>query len=207
LTKYQNNNKIKNMENNDFNEKINQFINDSKNTNDNNVIKSEYLKLVKEFHPDVNKNIKNELANEYMIILNYVYENLIHNKKDFKLLKEDEYEKYKINGKYCFINEFGIKEFISDKILFIFKMGKLEYQKALNIMHTKPTYTGNKEKTGYEIIGHLYKAYKYLKDVIIMDRKGNWGKNALINLYYAFKLNENITRGLQTNNSKEIMKI
>jgi hypothetical protein len=42
------------------------------------IIKSEYLKLVKEFHPDVNKDMENEVANEYMIIVNYVYENLIH---------------------------------------------------------------------------------------------------------------------------------
>jgi len=194
------------MGNDNFKKRLNQFINDSQN-NDNNFIKSEYLKLVKEFHPDINKNIKNELANEYMIIINYVYENLIHNKKDFKLLPDDEYEKYKINEKYCFVNEFGIKEHISDKILFIYKMGKLEYQKASNIMLTKPTYTGSKEKTGYEIIGHLYKAYKYFKDVIIMDKNGNWGKNALLSLHYAFKMNENITRGLKINNSKELIKI
>jgi len=194
------------MDNNDFKEKLNKFINDSQN-NDNDFIKSEYLKMVKEFHPDVNKPIKNELANEYMILINYVYENLIHNKKDFKLIQDDEYEKYKINGKYCFINEFGIKENISDKILFIYKMEKLEYKKASNIMLTKPTYTGSKEKTGYEIIGHLYKAYKYFKDVIIMDKNGNWGKNALISLHYAFKMNENITRGLKINNSKDLIKI
>ncbi|MCL2209599.1 MAG: hypothetical protein FWB89_05515 [Treponema sp.] len=163
--------------------------------------------MVKEFHPDINKEIKNETANEYMIIINYVYENLINKKTGFKLLKEDEYEKQKINGKYCFINEFGIKEYISEKVLFVFKLGKLEYTKATTIMLENPVYTGNKEKTGYEIIGHLYRAYKYFKDVIKMDRNGNWGKNALINLHYAFKMNEHITRGLQISNEKELANI
>jgi len=189
-----------------FKEKLNQFINQSQDTGNGN-IKSEYLKLVKEFHPDINKEIKNETANEYMIIINYVYENLINKKKGFKLFKEDEYEKQKINGKYCFINEFGIKEYISEKVLFIFKLGKLEYTKATTIMLENPVYTGNKEKTGYEIIGHLYRAYKYFKDVIKMDRNGNWGKNALINLHYAFKMNDHITRGLQISNEKELANI
>jgi curved DNA-binding protein CbpA len=190
-----------------FKEKINVFIEYSQDTNDKNKIKLEYLKLVKEFHPDVNNEIKNELANEYMIIINYVFENLMNGKKDINLDKSDEYEKYKINGKYCFINEFGKKEYISDKILFVYKLGKLEYSKAYEIMLDNPSYTGNKEKTGYEIIGHLYKAYKYLKDVILMDKKGNWGRQALLTLHYAFKMNENITRGLKISNEKGIIKI
>jgi DnaJ-class molecular chaperone len=55
------------MESNNFKEKLDQFIKSSQNVNDNKIIKSEYLKLVKEFHPNVNKNIENEIANEYMI--------------------------------------------------------------------------------------------------------------------------------------------
>jgi len=195
------------MENNEFKEKINQFIEYSKNVIENNEIKTEYLKLVKEFHPDVNKELKNEIANEYMIIINYVYENLLHNKENIILIKDDEYEKFKINGKYCFLNEFGIKELISEKVLFIYKIGMLEYKKAYTIMHENPIYTGNKEKTGYEIIGHLYKAYKYLKDVIKIDKNGNWGRNALLNLHYAYKMNEHITRGLHGNSGKDIIKI
>jgi len=195
------------MENNSFKEKLDNFIKFSQNTNDNSQIRNEYLKLVKEFHPDVNKNLNNELANEYMMIINYVYENLLHNKSNFKLIKDDEYEKYKINGKYCFVNEYNIKEYISDKILFIYKLGMLEYGKANIVMLDNPSYNGKKEETGYQIIGHLYKAYKYFKDVIKMDKEGNWKKNAIINLHYAFKMNEHITRGLNISNEKGIIKI
>ena len=192
------------MENNNFKEKLDNFIKYSHNVDDNNLIRNEYLKLVKEFHPDVNNKTNKELANEYMIIINYVYENLLHNKNNFKLIKDDEYEKYKINGKYCFVNEYNIKEYISDKILFIYKLGMLEYGKANIVMLDNPSYNGNKEKTGYQIIGHLYKAYKYFKDVIKMDKEGNWKKNAILNLHYAFKMNEHITRGLNVSNEKGI---
>jgi curved DNA-binding protein CbpA len=194
------------MKEDNFKEKINQLILLSRNANDPEITKSEYLKLVKEFHPDVNKKIDNVKANEYMIIINYVFENLKNKKYDFKLFEKDEYRKYKINGKYCFTNEFGIKEYISDKTLFVFKLGKLEFAKASTIMVTKTAFSGNKEKTGYEIIGHLYNAYKYFKDVIKMDRYGNWGRNALINLHYAFKMNENITRGLKINHTRDVIK-
>jgi hypothetical protein len=193
--------------NNDFITKIDHFINTSKNVNDNSIIKLEYLKLVKEFHPDANKEINKETANEYMIIINYAYEQLIHNKSGFQLIQKDQYEKNKTNGKYCFVNEFGITEYISDKILFIFKLGKLEYNRALTIMLENPSYSGNKEKTGYAIIGHLYKAYKYLKDVIKMDKKGTWVRAALVNLHYAYEMNEHITRGLKTSNEKEMIKV
>ena len=188
-----------------FKEKISNFISFSQNTNDNNSIKSEYLKLVKEFHPDINNELNEETANEYMIILNYTYEQLINNRNDLHNVRTDEYEKNKINGKYCFTNEFGIKEYISDKVLYVYKLGRLEYSKANMIMLNNPSYGVNKEETGYIIIEHLYKAYKYFKDVIKMDKTGNWGKEAKLNLHYAYEMNEHITRGLKTNDVKDVI--
>ena len=188
-----------------FKEKISDFINFSQNANDNNSIKSEYLKLVKEFHPDINNSLNEETANEYMIILNYTYEQLISNKNDFHNIRTDEYEKNKINGKYCFTNEFGIKEYISDKVLYVYKLGRLEYSNAYMIMLNNPSYGGNKEESGYRIIEHLYKAYKYFRDVIKMDKEGNWGKEAKRNLHYAYEMNEHITRGLKTNDVKDVI--
>jgi DnaJ-class molecular chaperone len=66
------------------------------------------MKLVKEFHPDVNKTIENKIANECMILINYIYEQLV-NKKEISLKLTDEYEKDKINGKYWLVNEYGKK--------------------------------------------------------------------------------------------------
>jgi curved DNA-binding protein CbpA len=179
-------------------------MNISQNINDDAKTKSEYIKLVKEFHPDVNKKIENKLANEYMIIINYIYEQLI-NKKKIVLKSTDEYEKNKVNGKYCFINEDGIKEYLSDKTVYIYKLGKYEYDRAL-CKSMKPI-EEDIEKEGYEIIGHLYKSYKYFKEVIKMDRDGMWGKAAKESLNKAYKMNERITRGLSKSDKKEITKI
>jgi curved DNA-binding protein CbpA len=187
----------------DFKEKINQFIIASQNSMDNNVIKYEYIKLVKEFHPDVNKNMENKLANEYMIIINYVYEQII-NKKEIILKSTDEYEKRKTRGKYCFINEEGIREYISDKMVYIYKLGKYEYDKAL--CKCMKSNEGNNEKDGYEIIGHLYKSYKRFKEVIRIDKRGIWGKAAEESLDRAYEMNRRITRGLSKNDKKELMK-
>ncbi|MDR2246882.1 MAG: J domain-containing protein [Treponema sp.] len=176
-----------------FKEKINRFIAISQNAGDNNAIKSEYIKLVKEFHPDVNKRIENELANEYMVIINYIYEQIMRKKK-IMLRSTDEYEKNKAQGKYCFINEEGIREYISDKIVYMYKLGKHEYDRALLICMGS---SGNTEKEGYEIIGHLYKSYKHFKEVIKMDGEGIWGNAARKSLDRAYAMNRRITRGLR----------
>jgi curved DNA-binding protein CbpA len=183
-----------------FRKRINQFIHSSKNIEDAIKIKSEYIKLVKEFHPDVNKNIENKLANEYMVIINYIYEQLI-NKKKIALNPGD--KKEKINGKYCFTNEEGIKEYISDKTVYIYKLGKYEYDMALRKC-MRPS-GGDNEKEGYEIIGHLYKSYQYFKEVIKMDKEGMWRKAAEESLNRAYEMNKRITRGLSKNDEKELM--
>jgi hypothetical protein len=43
------------MEENNFKQKLDQFIKYSQNVNDKKNKKNEYFKLVKEFHPDINK--------------------------------------------------------------------------------------------------------------------------------------------------------
>ena len=56
------------MKDNNFKVKLDQFIKLSQSINDNKTIKSEYIKLVKEFHPDVNINIENEIGKELIEI-------------------------------------------------------------------------------------------------------------------------------------------
>jgi hypothetical protein len=187
-----------------FSDKLKEFIVFAKNTNNNGEIKLKYLELVKIFHPDINNEVDKETSNENMILLNYVYEQLTKNKAKFKIANKDEYEKNKINGKYCLINEYGIKEYISDKVLYIYKLGFIEFRKAMTIMLENP---GNKEGTSYEIIGHLYKSYKYFKEVIRIDKDGNWGRESKVQLHYAYSMNEHITRGLTGSSEKGLMKI
>ena len=80
-----------------FINKINKFIFLSKNS-DFDIIKSYYLNLVKEYHPDKNHKIGKNILNEYMIIINNIYEEMeknsnkininndIHNKKYFYII-------------------------------------------------------------------------------------------------------------------------
>jgi len=53
---------------------INEFIFYSKNIPDGDRIKTEYLDLVKKYHPDINREIDGKILNEYMIIINNTYE-------------------------------------------------------------------------------------------------------------------------------------
>jgi curved DNA-binding protein CbpA len=186
-----------------FRNEITQFINDFQHA-DNAKIKSGYLKLVKEFHPDVNKDIENKLANEYMIIINHVYEQLINEKK-IVLKSIDEHEKNKVDGKYCFINEQGVKEYLSEKTVYFYKLGRKEYNSAL--IKTMEPIGNDIEKEGYEIIGHLYTSYKYFQEVIKMDKGGMWGRAAEDSLEKAYEMNRRITRGLSKNDKKELINI
>jgi curved DNA-binding protein CbpA len=190
-----------------FTDKIKKFIKFSQNNISNMEIKREYLKLVKEFHPDTNKNIEAKLANEYMITINYVYETLI-NKKELKINInfEDEFENNKENGKYAFINDYGRKEYITEKALYIYKLGLLEYQQCYKILFHKSVFDGNKDESGYEIIEKLYKCYGYLNKVKEMDKDGIYGNMAETLLPKAYEMNERITRGLKTSNEKGITK-
>jgi hypothetical protein len=185
----------------DFNETINQFIKYGQNNN-NTDIKSVYLKLVKSFHPDLNKKIDNKLANEYMIIINYIYDQLI-NRNKIELKVTEKYEKDKTNGKYCFINDYGKKEYIKDKEEYMYKLGLWEYQRTRYIFGANDYET---EKSGYEIIGHLYKCYKYCQETIKIDGDGMWGTAAKKLLEKAYILNERVTRGLNKSDSKELEK-
>jgi curved DNA-binding protein CbpA len=167
-------------------------------------IKSEYLKLVKEFHPDVNKNIDAALSNEYMIKINYVYEHLINGKK-INAYEKKEYEDAIENGKYWFINDYGRKEYVREKALYIYKLGLLEYQKCYKIMFNNSVFYGRGDESGYEVIKHLYECYMLAQKAIEIDKNGRYGSMAKILMENANKMNESITNGLKTSNEKGIV--
>jgi len=82
-----------------FNESIRHFITVPLNTKGE--LKSEYLKLVKRFHPDANRDIDSKITNEYMVIINYVY-GYLAGKKEVSFKVNDEYEKNRIGGQVLF---------------------------------------------------------------------------------------------------------
>jgi hypothetical protein len=141
-----------------------------------------------------------------MINLNYVYGHLI-NKEAFveKAENENEYEKNTEDGKYWFINDYGRKEYVREKPLFIYKLGLLEYQKCYRIMFNNSVFDGRGDESGYEVIKHLYECYVLAQKVIEMDKGGVYGNMAEILMRNAYKMNENITAGLKTSGEKGII--
>jgi hypothetical protein len=188
-----------------FSDKLKNFIKFSQDNVSNYDIKNEYLKLVKEFHPDTNKNMDFDLANDYMINLNYVYEHII-NKKTIIDKTKDEHDNNFENGKYWYINDYGRKEYVKEKVLYIYKLGLLEYQKCYKIMFKNSVFDGKGNESGYEVIKHLYECYILAQKVIEMDKEGMYGNMAKILKENAYKMNENITNGLKINNEKGIIK-
>jgi DnaJ-class molecular chaperone len=81
-----------------FLKKINEFIISSQNNKKE--LKSAYLQLVKEYHPDKNNRLDKEILNEYMIIINNAYNEII--KKPGKIKLKD---KQNSSG-YFYINAF-----------------------------------------------------------------------------------------------------
>jgi curved DNA-binding protein CbpA len=63
-----------------FLRKINDFIVSAKIAPDKNAIKSKYLELVKEYHPDTNKELDKNILNEYMVIINNSFEKIMNGK-------------------------------------------------------------------------------------------------------------------------------
>ena len=166
-------------------------------------LKNEYLKLVKIYHPDANKDIDSNTANEYMISLNYVYELLI-TKKTINLHVQDEYEENWENGRYWFINDLGVKEYVKDKALYIYKLGLLEYQKCSYVMFGNSVFEGKGNDSGYEVVKHLYRCAVLARKAIEMDKGGIYANMAKELLGKAYKMNERITRGLKTSSEKNI---
>jgi hypothetical protein len=134
-----------------------------------------------------------------MMNLNYVYEQLLHKKTIAVHSKAaDEYEQNIENGKYWFINDYGRKEYVTEKPLYIYKLGLLEYQKCYKIMFDNSVFNGLKDSSGYEVIKHLYQCCLLARKVIAMNKDGTYGTMAKNLIRRAYKMNESITKGLKT---------
>jgi len=184
-----------------FSLKLKNFILNSQ--NDLSKIKEEYLKLVKEFHPDLNKKEDFNKTNEYMMQLNYVYGELI-TKKTVSRKQENDYEGNKENGKYWYINDYGRKEYVKEKTLYIYKLALLELQKCYKIMQKKSVFDGNREESGYEVIKHLYECYLLLKEQLKMENN-DYRNIAEALMRKAYRMNKRISNGLQKSNEKGLV--
>ena len=63
-----------------FLREINEFIKYSNDMPDMETLKAKYLELAKKYHPDVNNRIDKNILNEYMVIINNIFEKIMSGK-------------------------------------------------------------------------------------------------------------------------------
>jgi len=158
-------------------------------------IKKEYYTLVKKYHPDMYTNNKTQY-DKYMMILNHVYSNIKTNSKSESKIISDEYEKMKVNGKYKFINRDKKAEHVSDKSLFLYKMGLDKIFWSRDYLCTHPLSEGFGDEIVVEISQALYQAIKYLTDSIKIGKNNNWINEAKEKIQWAYEMNSRITKNL-----------
>ena len=148
--------------------------------------KTNYLKLVKKYHPDVNNKIDKKILNEYMVIINDVYNEI---KKGKKIIKHNTRENNKKNfyiQDFCHLFSKIIMAFLidaksedlelsDDKILIIEQVSSynLEASKALLLLFSRKIKENNnfelflKGIVAYEqIFNNLYSYTKYYSQKI-----------------------------------------
>jgi curved DNA-binding protein CbpA len=172
-----------NNERETFLRKINEFIIFSKN-NSPKELKSNYLRLVKEYHPDKNNKIDKEILNEYMIIINNTYNEIERKTKGIKLKDKTHGQKYFDINTFCQLLEtietiYLIRKERNDirfdeyRQLFLKKISGYNQQvgKAFSLMLSDETISGENFDTflsgiaGYEKIfnnAYIYTEY-YMK--------------------------------------------
>ena len=176
-------------------EKLKNFIEFSQKTGSQKEIKNEYLKLVKEFHPDINTDNDFSTANEIMIQLNYIYGSII-NKTGFSgisVKEDDEYKDFMENGKYWYINTWGRKEYVSDKAFYLYKLALMEVYLSQRVLTANPLYSGKGEESLYMAIMHLHKAYVLANKVIKLSKDNIYANTARILLNRIYRKNKYIT--------------
>lgn len=184
-----------------FKDDIKNFISISQNISKEE-IKKEYYNLVKKYHPDMYTNNKSQY-DKYMMILNHLYSNIKTNSKTETKTASDEYEKMKVNGKYTFINRDKKPEHVSDKSLFLYKMGLDRIFWSRDYLCAHPLSEGFGDEIVIEISQTLYQAIKYLTESIKIGKNNNWINEAKEKIQWAYEMNSRITKNLFDINSNK----
>ena len=173
-------------------------------TNDKKKIKIAYSKLLKKYNPEDYPDLFIKIQEAYETALKYSG-NFSENTRNFNENnfsknmyeeKSDEYEKMKVNGKYRFINRDKKAEHISDKSLFLYKMGLDKIFWSRDYLCAHPLSEGFGDEIVVEISQALYQAIKYLTDSIKIGKNNNWINEAKEKIQWAYEMNSRITKNL-----------
>lgn len=182
------------MPDTDFKEDIYAFAALCKTAADEHVKKKAYYTLVKKYHPDMQGGHRQEY-DKYMMMVNHVYA-AVKDKKEQESACDDIYEKMKINDKYCFVNRDKKKEYVSDKSLFLYKMGLDRIFFARDYICSHPLHFGYGEEIVFTASEALYQAINHLHNSLKIETSANWVSEAKEKIRWAYEMNNRITKSL-----------
>jgi len=192
----------------DFTEKANAFKKDLQSfieEANQDTLKSMYYTLLKKYHPDLNP-LDSQYYNNCTLILNHVYAEIINKplQKNIKLSKKDEYDKFLINGTYTYKNRDNRTEKVTDKSLFLYKMGLDKILGARDFLCNHPLSDGYGSEILIKASEDLYLAIKYLNDSIKIGKNNNWLQEAKDKIEWAYRMNSRISKQLINNHEKNL---
>ena len=193
------------MHSDEFKNDIALLINEYKDKFDLNSTKRTYYTLVRKYHPDMNEDNK-EQYDKCMMILNHVYSSIkINRQNNIDNQSIDEYEQMKTNGKYQFMNRDKKVERVSDKSLFLYKMGLDRIFWSRDYLCSHPMADGFGDEIVSTISEELYKAIKYLNASLEIGNDRNWIGEAKEKIGWAYEMNSRITKSMYNKEMKGIM--
>ena len=189
----------------EFKSDLNRLINEHKDKNEYSSFKRLYYELVRKYHPDMNEDNKDQ-CDKCMMILNHIYSNMkkgSKNSMDDAII--DEYEKSKIDGKYQFVNRDNRTERVSDKSLFLYKMGLDRILWSRDYLCSHPMSDGYGDEIISTVSEELYKAIRYLNASLEIGNDKNWKEEAIEKTRWAYEMNSRITKTMYNKEMKGIM--
>ena len=195
-----------------FKEDYKEFIQFINNAKDDALVKEEYLKMAKKYHPDTAPSNCKSIYNEFMILINKAYSQGKTNVKEIKIEKE-EIKKSK-NRFYSFNDYYGKERKFSNYLDYLMLLGIEEYNSGLLVLnygnyedlyikHTK--FIPNNKSFIYEAMQHFYNAAKCFNYIINENPEYIFISDAREQFEKVTRLNNDLSLNILKSNNKEII--
>lgn len=193
---------------NEFSVDIKNFLSVIQNDNKSE-IKKAYLLLVKKYHPDSVQNELKSTYNDYLMLINRLYEHSKSGKKEEPIEKEGLQQTQKV---YKFTSYYHTEYTFTDYYKYLYEKGKNEWDWATCMLGSGGQNMANAPKSlsdhTCEVMGHLYNASVCLKEVI-KNAKKNYDLILVTTcedlLQRIYKTNNRISQSIIQSESKSLL--
>jgi hypothetical protein len=169
------------------------------------IIKKEYLRLIKKYHPDLNES-ENDYCGQCTLVINHVYSELKKTRPGSnKMNTKDKVDTYKTAKGYEFRNHKNQIVRETDKGIFLFKLGFHKLQEARDYLGEHPSVDGFGIEIVFKTSEMIFQGVEYLKECIKTSNDDMWKNEAAEQIKYAFDMNNRITRQVIDNESKGLI--